>query len=107
MRGRCWVPPFSPEIRTLLGAEPLRRDLLIEYLHCVQDSYGFISTDHLVALADARLTRGTVFMPFCYAEAAANLLTNQVLDPFNKIPEFKYCAVKLTPLRGHSLPVVE
>jgi formate dehydrogenase major subunit len=35
-----------------------------------------------------------VFMPFCYAEAAANLLTNPALDPFGKIPEFKFCAVK-------------
>jgi formate dehydrogenase major subunit len=38
---------------------------------------------------------GSVFMPFAYAEAAANLLTNAALDPFGKIPEFKYCAVKL------------
>ena len=35
-----------------------------------------------------------VFMPFCYAEAAANLLTNPALDPFGKIPESKFCAVK-------------
>ncbi|HSV81521.1 MAG TPA: formate dehydrogenase subunit alpha [Ramlibacter sp.] len=39
---------------------------------------------------------GTVFMPFAYAEAAANLLTNAALDPFGKIPEFKYCAVRIT-----------
>jgi formate dehydrogenase major subunit len=36
---------------------------------------------------------GTVFIPFAYQEAAANLLTNSALDPFGKIPEFKYCAV--------------
>jgi len=36
---------------------------------------------------------GTVFIPFAYVEAAANLLTNAALDPFGKIPEFKYCAV--------------
>jgi formate dehydrogenase major subunit len=36
---------------------------------------------------------GTVYMPFAYAEAAANLLTNSALDPMGKIPEFKYCAV--------------
>ena len=47
------------------------------------------------ARADAGLARGTLFMPFCYAEAAANLLTNPVLDPFGKIPEFKYCAARL------------
>ena len=39
---------------------------------------------------------GTVFMPFAYREAAANLLTNAALDPFGKIPEFKYCAVRIT-----------
>jgi formate dehydrogenase major subunit len=37
----------------------------------------------------------TVFMPFAYAEAAANLLTNAALDPMGKIPEFKYCAVRV------------
>jgi len=36
---------------------------------------------------------GAVFMPFAYHEAAANLMTNPALDPFGKIPEFKYCAV--------------
>jgi formate dehydrogenase major subunit len=39
---------------------------------------------------------GTVFIPFAYAEAAANLLTNAALDPFGKIPEFKYCAVAVS-----------
>jgi len=37
----------------------------------------------------------TLFMPFAYREAAANLLTNAALDPFGKIPEFKYCAVRV------------
>jgi formate dehydrogenase major subunit len=36
-----------------------------------------------------------VFMPFCYAEAAVNLLTNPALDPFGKIPEFKFCAARV------------
>lgn len=39
--------------------------------------------------------RGVIFIPFAYFEAAANLITNPALDPFGKIPEFKYCAVKL------------
>ncbi len=39
---------------------------------------------------------GTVFIPFHYAEAAANRLTNAALDPVSKIPEFKVCAVKLS-----------
>jgi len=38
---------------------------------------------------------GAVFIPFAYYEAAANLMTNPVLDPFGKIPEFKYCAVRV------------
>jgi formate dehydrogenase major subunit len=50
----------------------------------------------LYARADAGTPRGAVFIPFCYYEAAANMLTNPVLDPFGKIPEFKYCAVKVT-----------
>ncbi len=40
--------------------------------------------------------RGSVFMAFCFREAAANLLTTDALDPVGKIPEFKYCAVKVT-----------
>jgi formate dehydrogenase major subunit len=45
---------------------------------------------------DAGTPRGAVFIPFAYYEAAANVLTNPVLDPFGKIPEFKYCAVKVS-----------
>ncbi|HET9763302.1 MAG TPA: formate dehydrogenase subunit alpha, partial [Casimicrobiaceae bacterium] len=50
----------------------------------------------LAARADDGTPRGAVFIPFCYYEAAANLLTNPALDPFGKIPEFKYCAVRVT-----------
>jgi formate dehydrogenase major subunit len=45
--------------------------------------------------------RGAVFIPFAYYEAAANLMTNAALDPFGKIPEFKYCAVAIR--RGGNL----
>ena len=48
----------------------------------------------LYARADDGTPRGTVFVPFCFYEAAANMLTNPVLDPFGKIPEFKCCAVE-------------
>ena len=41
--------------------------------------------------------QGAVFVPFAYYEAAANLMTNAALDPTAKIPEFKYCAVRVTP----------
>ena len=40
-----------------------------------------------------------VFIPFCFEEAAANLLTNPQLDPFGKIPEFKFCAARVEPMR--------
>jgi formate dehydrogenase major subunit len=49
----------------------------------------------LYARADEGTPRGAVFIPFAFQEAAANLLTNPALDPFGKIPEFKYCAVKV------------
>jgi formate dehydrogenase major subunit len=65
----------------------------------VQSRRGKIS---LYARADEGTPRGAVFIPFCYYEAAANVLTNPVLDPFGKIPEFKYCAVKVT--RGGARP---
>jgi formate dehydrogenase major subunit len=45
---------------------------------------------------DDGTAQGTVFIPFAYVEAAANLLTNAALDPFGKIPEFKYCAVAVS-----------
>jgi formate dehydrogenase major subunit len=57
----------------------------------------------LYARADDGMPRGTVFVPFCYYEAAANKLTNPVLDPFGKIPEFKYCAIRVT--KGGATPV--
>ncbi|MGH8671786.1 MAG: formate dehydrogenase subunit alpha [Burkholderiales bacterium] len=52
-------------------------------------------TISLYARADVAVPRGAVFIPFCYYEAAANMLTNAALDPVGKIPEFKYCAVRV------------
>jgi formate dehydrogenase major subunit len=49
----------------------------------------------LRARRDDGTPAGAVFIPFAYVEAAANLLTNAALDPFGKIPEFKYCAVRI------------
>jgi formate dehydrogenase major subunit len=49
----------------------------------------------LYARADESSPRGAVFVPFCYYEAAINRLTNAALDPFAKIPEFKYCAIRV------------
>jgi formate dehydrogenase major subunit len=50
-----------------------------------------------IARRDPATPRGSVFMAFVYVEAAANVLTNPKLDPFGKIPEFKYCAVRISP----------
>ena len=58
----------------------------------------------LYARADDGTPRGAVFIPFCFYEAAANLLTNPALDPVGKIPEFKYCAVKV--MKGGELTPV-
>ena len=49
----------------------------------------------LTARVDDKIPDGMVFVPFAYAEAAANLLTNPALDPYGKIPEFKYAACRL------------
>ena len=43
-----------------------------------------------------RENRGSVFIPFHFREAAANLLTLDELDPDGKIPEFKFCAVQVS-----------
>jgi formate dehydrogenase major subunit len=48
--------------------------------------------------SDRDVPENMVFMPFCYAEAAANLLTNPALDPMGKIPEFKFCAARVAPV---------
>ncbi|SFA94581.1 NAD-dependent formate dehydrogenase catalytic subunit /NAD-dependent formate dehydrogenase iron-sulfur protein [Poseidonocella pacifica] len=45
--------------------------------------------------ADRAVAEDNVFLPFAYVEAAANILTNPALDPFGKIPEFKYSAVRI------------
>ena len=50
------------------------------------------------ARADEGIRRGSAFIPFAFREAAANLLTNAALDPVAKIPEFKFCAVRVSPL---------
>lgn len=51
---------------------------------------------------DSDVAEGLLFMPFCFSESAANFLTNPKLDPFGKIPEFKYCAAKI-----EKMPVTE
>ena len=57
-------------------------------------------TVEVKARADRAVSEDMVFMPFAFVEAAANVLTNPALDPFGKIPEFKYCAVRVETADG-------
>jgi predicted molibdopterin-dependent oxidoreductase YjgC len=54
-------------------------------------------TLELEAKVTEGIGEGVLFMPFHFAEAAANVLTNSALDPVSKIPELKVCAVSLKP----------
>ncbi len=67
----------------------------------VSSRRGFIE---LPVLISERPSRGTVFIPFHYREAAANVLTNNALDPISKIPELKVCAVKIEKLEKKNKP---
>ena len=50
-KGRAVDPRALAEVRALLGDSPRRRDLLIEFLHRIQDTFGHIAAAHIVALA--------------------------------------------------------
>lgn len=52
---------------------------------------------------DREVAEGMIFIPFCFAEAAANILTNPQLDPMGKIPEFKFCAARLERVDAHAV----
>ncbi|GHE20660.1 molybdopterin-dependent oxidoreductase [Halomonas urumqiensis] len=56
----------------------------------------------LKSRVDPVMPDGMVFIPFCYVEAAVNLLTNPALDPYGKIPEFKYAACRVTRAEKHT-----
>ena len=49
----------------------------------------------IMARADRAVAEDMVFVPFAYVEAAANVLTNPAIDPYGKIPEFKFSAVRV------------
>jgi formate dehydrogenase major subunit len=54
----------------------------------------------LTVRADRDVPEGMVFIPFCFNEAAPNMLTNPQLDPYGKIPEFKFCAAKVEKMEA-------
>ncbi|WP_281289551.1 formate dehydrogenase subunit alpha [Puniceibacterium confluentis] len=56
----------------------------------------------IMARADRAISPDMVFVPFAYVEAAANVLTNPAVDPYGKIPEFKFAAVRVEPAKPHA-----
>ena len=49
----------------------------------------------IMVRADRAIAEDMVFIPFAYVEAAANILTNSAIDPYGKIPEFKFSAIRV------------
>jgi formate dehydrogenase major subunit len=78
-----------------------RRDLTPGDMIAVETRRGKIEA---ILRADREVAEEMVFMPFCFNESPANKLTNPMLDPYGKIPEFKYCAARVEPMRQ---PAVE
>ncbi len=78
---------------SLHGADLARLGLAPGDVMTVASRRGTIT---LAVRRDDGTPTGAVFIPFAYVEAAANLLTNPALDPTARIPEFKYCAVRLS-----------
>jgi predicted molibdopterin-dependent oxidoreductase YjgC len=88
------------------GLNLLAPDCFVEIAREDAEVHG-VDNDDLITLASRRgaiqakakisevAVGGTVFIPFHYAEAAANRLTNGALDPISKIPEYKVCAVRI------------
>ena len=83
------VATMSPQALDALNIAP--GDLIV-----VSTRRGVIK---LKARADDAVPDNMIFIPFCYAEAAANTLTNPALDPVGKIPEFKFCAARVEAAR--------
>ncbi|UWR37895.1 MULTISPECIES: formate dehydrogenase subunit alpha [Sulfitobacter] len=54
----------------------------------------------IMAREDRAVSPDMVFLPFAYVEAAANILTNPAVDPYGKIPEFKFSAVRVEAAKG-------
>jgi predicted molibdopterin-dependent oxidoreductase YjgC len=73
--------------------DALSRDLKNGDTVRVQSRRGFIQARIQISRTAGA---GTVFIPFHYAEAAANVLTNPATDPVSGVPEFKSCAVRLS-----------
>ena len=88
---RVEIHPADAEIHGIRNNDPVK----------VQSRRGEIVVR---ATVTEKTTVGVVFLPWHFHEAAANLLTNDALDPQAKIPEFKACAVQVFPARESDLP---
>ena len=83
----------EPEANASLHPKTLRRlGLLPGEMMTIETRRGAIS---IMARSDRAVAEDMVFVPFAYVEASANLLTNSELDPFGKIPEFKFSACRI------------
>ncbi|MBI1813374.1 MAG: formate dehydrogenase subunit alpha [Deltaproteobacteria bacterium] len=88
---------LEPEAYAELHPEDLRSLGLDEHdLARISSRRGAIT---IKVHAGERTAQGSVFIPFHFREAAANVLTIDALDPFGKIPEFKFCAVRIERAR--------
>ena len=79
-------------IAAMNPGEIARRELTPGDMIAVETRRGRVEA---ILRADREVADGMIFMPFCFNESPANALTNPMLDPFGKIPEFKYCAAKV------------
>jgi formate dehydrogenase major subunit len=84
---------IEPEAVAMLSPQEIaRRKLRAGEMIRVETRRGAVE---IKLRADHDVPANMIFIPFCYAEAAANILTNPALDPFGKIPEFKFCAARI------------
>ena len=100
-----WLDDLHPEALVDINPEDARRlGILHGQAVRVTSRRGSIV---LRAKVTEKSTRGVVFIPFFFAEAAANELTIDVLDPLAKIPEYKACAVRVCPAEESELRLPE
>jgi len=84
----------EPEANASLHPKTLRRlGIKAGEMMKVETRRGAIN---IMARADRAVAEEMIFVPFAYVEAAANTLTNAALDPYGKIPEFKFAACRIT-----------
>jgi formate dehydrogenase major subunit len=96
---------IAPEAKVFIGFEDAAR------LGVRQGDFVRVTSRRGSIELKAELTHrenpGSCFIPFHFREAAANLLTIDEIDPFGKIPEFKFCAVRVEAAGGHEEPLAE